>query len=167
PAFRASEAEIASAFEAAGNEARGAFGDDAIYVEKYLDRPRHIEIQILADRTGRTIHLGERECSIQRRHQKLIEEAPSPVLSSAEREEMGATAVAAARAVGYEGAGTVEFLYHGGKFYFLEMNTRIQVEHPVTELVTGVDLVQRQIRIAAGEPLSIDQSDVRMKGHAI
>ncbi len=162
-----SEAEIASAFEAAGNEARGAFGDDAIYVEKYLDRPRHIEIQILADRTGRTIHLGERECSIQRRHQKLIEEAPSPVLSPAEREEMGATAVAAARAVGYEGAGTVEFLYHGGKFYFLEMNTRIQVEHPVTELVTGVDLVQWQIRIAAGEPLSIDQSDVRMKGHAI
>lgn len=161
------EEEIEKAFESAGNEARSAFGDDAVYVEKFLDGPRHIEIQVLADRGGRTVHLGERECSIQRRHQKMIEEAPSPVLTPEERAEMGRTAVAAARAVGYEGAGTVEFLYQDGSFYFLEMNTRIQVEHPVTELTTGVDLVQWQIRIAAGEPLDFDQDDVAMVGHAI
>jgi acetyl-CoA carboxylase biotin carboxylase subunit len=161
------EAEIEKSFVSAGNEARAAFGDDAVYVEKYLEGPRHIEIQVLADRAGHTIHLGERECSIQRRHQKMIEEAPSAVLTPELREAMGRTAVAAAEAVGYEGAGTVEFLYQDGAFYFLEMNTRIQVEHPVTELTTGVDLVQWQIRIAAGERLTIEQADVSLTGHAI
>jgi acetyl-CoA carboxylase biotin carboxylase subunit len=163
----ASEGEIERAFEAAGNEARAAFGDDAVYVERFLSGPRHIEIQVLGDRHGNLVHLGERECSIQRRHQKMIEEAPSAVLTPAEREAMGATAVAAARAVSYEGAGTIECLYQDGEFYFLEMNTRIQVEHPVTELVTGLDLVQWQIRIAAGERLPLSQEDVTLTGHAL
>jgi acetyl-CoA carboxylase, biotin carboxylase subunit len=160
-------AEIESAFISAGNEARSAFGDDAVYVEKYLEGPRHIEVQILADTRGRILHLGERECSIQRRHQKMIEEAPSPAITSEEREAMGLTAVAAAEAVGYRGAGTIEFLYEDGHFYFLEMNTRIQVEHPVTELITGIDLVQWQIRVAAGEALPFSQEEITFQGHAI
>ncbi|HEY0303729.1 MAG TPA: ATP-grasp domain-containing protein, partial [Longimicrobiales bacterium] len=159
--------DLARAFEAASNEARNAFGDGSIYIEKYLSGPRHIEIQILADAHGNIVHLGERECSIQRRHQKMIEEAPSPVIDAATREKMGAAAVAAAAAVDYRNAGTIEFLYQGGEFFFLEMNTRIQVEHPVTELVTGIDLVQWQLRVASGEQLAFTQSDIRISGHAI
>jgi acetyl-CoA carboxylase biotin carboxylase subunit len=159
--------ELRRAFEGATREAGAAFGDASLYLEKYLERPRHIEVQVLADAHGGIVHLGERECSIQRRHQKVIEEAPSSILTATQRIAIGEAAVAAARAVGYRNAGTVEFLWQDEEFHFLEMNTRIQVEHPVTELVTGHDLVQWQIRIASGEPLDFVQSDVHMTGHAI
>ncbi|HUF12103.1 MAG TPA: acetyl-CoA carboxylase biotin carboxylase subunit [Longimicrobiales bacterium] len=162
-----SEDELERAFAAASREALAAFGDGSVYLERYLDGPRHIEIQVLADAHGHTVHLGERECSIQRRHQKMIEEAPSGVLTPEQRRAMGEAAVAAAAAVGYVNAGTIEFLWQNGEFFFLEMNTRLQVEHPVTELVTGVDIVAWQIRIAGGAALDFDQDDVRIEGHAI
>jgi 3-methylcrotonyl-CoA carboxylase alpha subunit len=162
------EADLKAALAAASREAAGAFGDSDVYMEKYLPEARHIEIQVIADATGHAIHLGERECSLQRRHQKVIEEAPAPGLSAELRNEMGRLAVAAAQAVDYVGAGTVEFLMiPTGEFYFLEMNTRIQVEHPVTEMVTGVDLVGLQLEIAAGGELPLSQAEVELRGHAI
>jgi acetyl-CoA carboxylase biotin carboxylase subunit len=161
-------AECSEAFERASSEALASFGDGRVFVERFVERPRHIEVQVLADTHGTVVHLGERECSIQRRYQKVIEESPSPFIDEAARHEMGERAVALARAVGYASAGTVEMIVDSERrFYFLEMNTRLQVEHPVTELVTGIDIVAEQVRVAAGEPLSFTQDDVRLRGHAI
>lgn len=161
------DAELASAVAAARSEARTAFGDDTVYLEKYLAHPRHIEIQVVADAAGNVVHLGERDCSLQRRHQKVLEEAPSPALSQTERDRFGELVREAVGGLGYLGVGTVEFLYEDGEVYFMEMNTRLQVEHPVTEMITGIDLVREQIRIASGEDLSFAQADVRLRGHAI
>jgi acetyl-CoA carboxylase, biotin carboxylase subunit len=161
------EAELQNQYETARSEAERAFGVGDVYLEKYLERPRHIEIQVFADTFGRVVSLGERECSIQRRHQKLIEESPSPVLDETTRKKMGDAAIRLCQAVNYVNAGTIEFLFQDGEFYFMEMNTRIQVEHAVTEEVTGIDLVKEQIRVAAGEPLSVPTGDFRLRGHAI
>ena len=161
------EGELSHALSAARTEAKAAFGNDTVYMEKYLQKPRHIEIQILADAHGKVIHLGERDCSLQRRHQKLLEEAGSPALNGKERDEIGAICTRALTKLGYLGAGTIEFLYEDGRFYFIEMNTRLQVEHPVTEAITGLDIVREQIRIAAGGALGMNQSDITFEGHAI
>ena len=155
------------AYNTARSEAKANFGDDTVYIEKYLEKPRHIEIQVFGDSHGNGIHLGERDCSIQRRHQKLVEEGPSPILSDEEREKIGKLAADTVKGLGYVGAGTIEFLYEDGKFYFMEMNTRIQVEHPVTEMITGIDLIAEQIRVAAGEPLTVRKNGFRFRGHAI
>jgi acetyl-CoA carboxylase biotin carboxylase subunit len=163
-----SSSELRRALQVAQREAQGAFGNGAVYIEKYLESPRHIEFQVIADQHGNVVHLGERECSIQRRHQKLVEESPSPVLSDDVRRRIGSLVVAAAKAVHYTNAGTFEFLMDSdGSFYYIETNTRLQVEHPVTEMVTGIDLVKEQIRIAANQPLSFGQKDVTFTGHAI
>jgi len=164
----ASSAEgLEEAWRLARAEARSAFGNDAVYIEKYLDKPRHIELQVMADSHGNVVHFGERDCSLQRRHQKVLEEAGSPALTAAERDALGATVTAGLSKLGYRNAGTLEFLYQDGQFAFIEMNTRLQVEHPVTEMVSGVDLVREQIRIAAGQPLGYKQSDITFNGHAI
>ncbi|PWR26042.1 acetyl-CoA carboxylase biotin carboxylase subunit [Zavarzinia aquatilis] len=159
--------DLAVALSTARSEAKAAFGDDAVYIEKYLGQPRHIEIQVIADSFGNVCHLGERDCSLQRRHQKVLEEAPSPALNADERSRIGNIVADAMRKLGYLGVGTVEFLYENGEFYFIEMNTRLQVEHPITEAITGIDLVREQIRIAAGAPLSFSQDDVVFAGHSI
>jgi acetyl-CoA carboxylase biotin carboxylase subunit len=159
--------DLSEALSMARTEAKAAFGDDAVYLEKYLERPRHIEIQVLGDGRGKAVHLGERDCSLQRRHQKVFEESPSPALDDAQRREIGEIVAKAMRELEYLGVGTIEFLYENGRFFFIEMNTRIQVEHPVTEMITGIDLVNEQIRIAAGMPLTIAQADVAFSGHAI
>ncbi|MFO1058806.1 MAG: acetyl-CoA carboxylase biotin carboxylase subunit [Dongiaceae bacterium] len=159
--------ELGQALSLAKAEAKANFGNDAVYLEKYLSHPRHIEMQILADSHGNVIHLGERDCSLQRRHQKVLEEAPSPALNAEQRRWVGDTALAAISKLGYRSAGTIEFLFQDGAFYFIEMNTRLQVEHPVSEMITGIDLVREQIRVAAGAPLAFRQSDVKFSGHAI
>lgn len=161
------EADLSEALSTARTEAGAAFGDDSVYLEKYLEKPRHIEIQVLGDGKGNAVHLGERDCSLQRRHQKVLEESPSPALNAQQREEIGEIVAKAMRELQYLGAGTVEFLYEDGAFYFIEMNTRIQVEHPVTEMITGIDLVNEQIRIASGASLGFSQQDVVLQGHAI
>jgi acetyl-CoA carboxylase biotin carboxylase subunit len=161
------EKALEMAIQTAKTEAKAAFGDDTVYLEKYLGQPRHIEIQIIADTHGNVCHLWERDCSLQRRHQKVFEEAPSPALNQAQREEIGTIVAKAVKKLGYRGAGTMEFLYEDGKFYFIEMNTRLQVEHPVTEMITGIDLVREQIRVADGKRLSFSQEDVLLVGHAI
>jgi acetyl-CoA carboxylase, biotin carboxylase subunit len=162
-----SEEELETQMQQAGTEAKAAFGDATVYLEKYLGNPRHIEFQVFGDGNGNAIHLGERDCSLQRRHQKVLEEAPSPVISSEERARMGGIVAKAMADMGYRGAGTIEFLWENGEFYFIEMNTRIQVEHPVTEMITGFDLVREQIRVAEGKPLSVRQEDLEFRGHAI
>ena len=162
-----SEDELDTLMQQAGSEAKAAFGDATVYIEKYLGNPRHIEFQIFGDGNGEAIHLGERDCSLQRRHQKVLEEAPSPVISAADRARMGGIVAKAMADMAYRGAGTIEFLWEGGEFYFIEMNTRLQVEHPITEAITGVDLVREQIRIADGKPLSVKQEEIEFRGHAI
>lgn len=159
--------QLETLMQQAGSEAKAAFGDATVYIEKYLGNPRHIEFQVFGDGEGNAIHLGERDCSLQRRHQKVLEEAPSPVLGAADRERMGGIVARAMADMGYRGAGTIEFLWENGEFYFIEMNTRLQVEHPVTEMITGVDLVREQIRVAEGHGLSVRQEDIRFTGHAI
>ncbi len=161
------EADLENAFKTARTEAKSAFGDDAVYLEKYLGKPRHIEVQVIADSHGNVVHLGERDCSLQRRHQKVFEEAPSPAINASTRASIGKTVCTAIKKLGYLGVGTIEFLYEDGEFYFIEMNTRLQVEHPVTEMITRIDLVREQIRIAAGCKLPFTQKDVKFTGHAI
>jgi acetyl-CoA carboxylase biotin carboxylase subunit len=161
------EAHLSNALQLTQQEAQGAFGDDTVYLEKFLENPRHIEIQVIADQHGNAIHLGERDCSTQRRHQKVLEEAPAPGITQDQRNEIGKACVEACKRIAYRGAGTFEFLYDGGRFYFIEMNTRIQVEHPVTERITGVDIVREQILVAAGDTLSHRQADIQIRGHAI
>jgi acetyl-CoA carboxylase biotin carboxylase subunit len=162
-----SEDELETQMMQARTEAKNAFGDDTVYMEKYLGNPRHIEFQVFGDGNGKAVHFGERDCSLQRRHQKVLEEAPSPVITPEERDRMGAVVVKAMADMGYRGAGTIEFLYENGEFFFIEMNTRLQVEHPVTEMITGIDLVREQIRVAAGEGLSCEQHEIEFRGHAI
>jgi len=162
-----SAAEIETAYTMARTEASASFRNDTVYIEKYLEKPRHIEVQVFADGQGGAVHLGERDCSLQRRHQKVLEEARSPALNDQQREKIGTIAADAVRRIGYSNAGTIEFLFEDGEFYFIEMNTRLQVEHPVTEMITGIDMVREQIRVAAGSPLSFTQADVTFSGHAI
>jgi len=162
-----SKQELPIALASARSEARLAFGDDSVYIERFLSRPRHIEVQVLADHYGNVVHLGERDCSLQRRHQKILEETPSPALNAEQRRHIGDTVIRAMKEIGYIGVGTVEFLFENGEFFFIEMNTRLQVEHPVTEMITGIDLVREQIRVANGAPLGYQQEDIEIRGHAI